>query len=314
MRVPAASIVFSDEDIKEALSMIESSLRSGQLTLGKHGQAFEEAFAGRCGRKHAIAVEQRHQRARDRPPRARRRRQEVIVPDNTFFATAAAVAHAGATPVLADTDRETLAVRRRRRARPAHARRRARRRRRPHRRHRHARMPRLQAELKRSRPLPGRGCGPRPRQRRSAADDGWELRRRRDLLVLSDEGHHRPARAGMIVDRRRPHRRGSAHLPRPGQGRLHEQLPHAARRNWRLSEPHAAIGLVQLDAARRVHRPPPRSRVGLRPRRQSASASCRCRPPNSSTRATSTSSSPTCRRASTARSSSSRCASASRSA
>ena len=56
MRVPAASIVFSEDDIKEALSLIESSLRSGSLTLGKHGQALEEAFAARCGRKYAVAV------------------------------------------------------------------------------------------------------------------------------------------------------------------------------------------------------------------------------------------------------------------
>src|SRR5690242_125479 len=110
MRVPAASIVFSEDDIREALSLIESSLRSGQLTLGKHGQAFEEAFAGRCGRKHAIAVNSGTSaieivlRALDVEGK------EVIVPDNTFFATAAAVAHAGATPVLADTDRETLAI------------------------------------------------------------------------------------------------------------------------------------------------------------------------------------------------------------
>lgn len=110
MRVPAASIVFSDEDIAEALSLIESSLRSGQLTLGKHGQAFEEAFASRCGRKHAIAVNSGTSaieivlRALDVEGK------EVIVPDNTFFATAAAVAHAGGTPVLADTDRETLAI------------------------------------------------------------------------------------------------------------------------------------------------------------------------------------------------------------
>jgi perosamine synthetase len=110
MRVPAASIVFSDEDIKEALSLIESSLRSGQLTLGKHGQAFEEAFAARCGRKHAVAVSSGTSaleivlRSLDVEGR------EVIVPDNTFFATAAAVSHAGGLPVLADADPETLAV------------------------------------------------------------------------------------------------------------------------------------------------------------------------------------------------------------
>jgi perosamine synthetase len=110
MKVPAASIVFSDEDIAEALSLIESSLRSGQLTLGKHGQAFEEAFAARCGRRHAVAVSSGTSaieivlRSFDVEGR------EVIVPDNTFFATAAAVVHAGGTPVLADAVRETLAI------------------------------------------------------------------------------------------------------------------------------------------------------------------------------------------------------------
>ncbi len=110
MRVPAASIVFSDEDIAEALSLIESSLRSGQLTLGKHGQAFEEAFAGRCGRKHAVAVSSGTSAIEIVLRTLDVEGREVIVPDNTFFATAAAVAHAGGVPVLADTDRETLAI------------------------------------------------------------------------------------------------------------------------------------------------------------------------------------------------------------
>jgi dTDP-4-amino-4,6-dideoxygalactose transaminase len=110
MRVPAASIVFSDEDIAEALSLIESSLRSGQLTLGKHGQAFEEAFAARCGRRYAVAVSSGTSALEIVLRALNIEGREVIVPDNTFFATAAAVSHAGGTPVLADTDRETLAI------------------------------------------------------------------------------------------------------------------------------------------------------------------------------------------------------------
>ncbi len=110
MRVPAASIVFSDEDIAEALSLIESSLRSGQLTLGKHGQAFEEAFAARCGRHYAVAVSSGTSAIEIVLRTLDVEGREVIVPDNTFFATAAAVSHAGGTPVLADTDRDTLAV------------------------------------------------------------------------------------------------------------------------------------------------------------------------------------------------------------
>ena len=36
--------------------------------------------------------------------------REVVVPANTFFATAAAVLHAGATPRFADVDRDSLAL------------------------------------------------------------------------------------------------------------------------------------------------------------------------------------------------------------
>ena len=110
MRVPAAAIVFDDAAITEALSLIEESLRSGQLTLGKHGQRLEESFAARCDRHHAVAVSSGTSaleivlRALDVQGR------EVIVPDNTFFATAAAVLHAGGAAVLADSDRESLAL------------------------------------------------------------------------------------------------------------------------------------------------------------------------------------------------------------
>lgn len=110
MRVPAASIVFSDEDIKEALSLIESSLRSGQLTLGKHGQALEEAFAARCGRRFAVAVSSGTSAIEIVLRTLDVEGREVIVPDNTFFATASAVVHAGGIPVLADADLETLAI------------------------------------------------------------------------------------------------------------------------------------------------------------------------------------------------------------
>jgi perosamine synthetase len=110
MRVPAASIVFDDAAVAEALGLIEESLRSGQLTLGKHGQRLEESFAARCGRKHAVAVSSGTSALEIVLRTLDVEGREVIVPDNTFFATAAAVMHAGGTPVLADTDRATLAL------------------------------------------------------------------------------------------------------------------------------------------------------------------------------------------------------------
>jgi dTDP-4-amino-4,6-dideoxygalactose transaminase len=110
MRVPAASIVFEEDDIRQALSMIEQSLRSGQLTLGKYGAAFEEAFAARCGRKHAVAVSSGTSAIEIVLRTLDVEGREVIVPDNTFFATAAAVIHAGGRPMLADVEPASLAL------------------------------------------------------------------------------------------------------------------------------------------------------------------------------------------------------------
>lgn len=110
MRVPAASIVFDDADIAEALQLIESSLRSGQLTLGPHGRQLEESFAARCGRKHAVAVSSGTSAIEIVLRILGVEGREVIVPDNTFFATAAAVQHAGGIPVFADAVRDTLAI------------------------------------------------------------------------------------------------------------------------------------------------------------------------------------------------------------
>ena len=109
-RIPAARIVFSAQDREEILRRIDQSLQSGSLTLGPHTREFEEAFALRHGVPHAIAVSSgtsaleiifRILDVKDR---------EVVIPTNTFFATAAAVIHAGGIPRLADVSPETLAL------------------------------------------------------------------------------------------------------------------------------------------------------------------------------------------------------------
>jgi dTDP-4-amino-4,6-dideoxygalactose transaminase len=110
LRVPAAAIVFEEDDIQEAVSRISASLRSGQLTLGANGAEFEQQFAEKCGRKHAIAVNSGTSAIEIALRTFGVEGKEVIVPDNTFFATAAAVAHAGGAPVLADTDPATLGL------------------------------------------------------------------------------------------------------------------------------------------------------------------------------------------------------------
>ena len=87
---------------------IDEVLASGQLTLGKYGRELEERFAASCGVAHGIAVNSGTSaleiilRSLDVTGR------DVLVPANTFFATAAAVLHAGGRPVLMDTDPESF--------------------------------------------------------------------------------------------------------------------------------------------------------------------------------------------------------------
>ncbi|HUZ11173.1 MAG TPA: DegT/DnrJ/EryC1/StrS family aminotransferase [Acidimicrobiales bacterium] len=108
--VPAARVVFSPEDRGEVLAMIDRSLRTGSLTLGPHTREFEEEFERSHRAPFAVAVSSgtaaleiilRHLGVEGR---------EVVVPTNTFFASAAAVLHAGGTPRLADVDPATMAI------------------------------------------------------------------------------------------------------------------------------------------------------------------------------------------------------------
>ena len=101
-RIPAAKIVFdapSQEWIKERVGEI---LTSGALTLGKHTVDFESEFAAYIGTPHAVAVNSGTSALEIALRAFGVAGKEVIVPDNTFVATAAAVVHAGGTPKLVD--------------------------------------------------------------------------------------------------------------------------------------------------------------------------------------------------------------------
>lgn len=78
---------------------------------GPHVEQFEELWAHRCGRDHAVGVGS----GTDAIELALRalgigRGDEVLVPTNTFVATAEAVRHAGAIPVFTDVHADTLLV------------------------------------------------------------------------------------------------------------------------------------------------------------------------------------------------------------
>jgi dTDP-4-amino-4,6-dideoxygalactose transaminase len=108
--VPAARIVFPPEDRQAVLAMVDESLRTGSLTLGPHTSAFEEEFAARHGRKYATAVSSGTSALEIVFRTIGIEGRDVVVPTNTFFATAGAVVHAGGVPRFADVDPETMAL------------------------------------------------------------------------------------------------------------------------------------------------------------------------------------------------------------
>ncbi|MGZ8647067.1 MAG: DegT/DnrJ/EryC1/StrS family aminotransferase [Solirubrobacteraceae bacterium] len=94
--------------LEELLAVVERVASTGAFTMGTELEAFEEEFAAYCETDHAIGVSSGTEaivlalRALRIGPG-----DEVIVPANSFIATAEAVSLAGATPRLVDVDPET---------------------------------------------------------------------------------------------------------------------------------------------------------------------------------------------------------------
>ncbi len=110
MQVPAARIVFSESDKAEVAAAVTQILTSGALTLGPHTGHFEAEFAAAHAAPHGVAVScgtaalEIILRCLDVAG------TEVVVPTNTFAATAFAILRAGARPVFADVDASTAAL------------------------------------------------------------------------------------------------------------------------------------------------------------------------------------------------------------
>ena len=107
-KLPKARPSIPAEDIASLLGDFEAILRSGQLTQGEYLQRFEQEFAAYIGVEHAVGlnsgtapleIAMRYWQVAGR---------EVIVPTNTFMASANAVLLAGGTPVLADISAASL--------------------------------------------------------------------------------------------------------------------------------------------------------------------------------------------------------------
>jgi cystathionine beta-lyase/cystathionine gamma-synthase len=105
-QIPAARIQFLPEDRAWITERIAEVLATGQLTLGKYGAQFEENFAQFCGSRHAVAVNSGTSALEIILRTLGVEGKDVLVPTNTFFATAAAVVHAGGRPIWIPTHSE----------------------------------------------------------------------------------------------------------------------------------------------------------------------------------------------------------------
>jgi perosamine synthetase len=108
--VPPARVVFEEKDRREVLELIEGALRTGVLTLGPLGERLEEELARCHGVRFAVATSSGTSALEIVLRSIGVAGREVVVPANTFYATAAAVLHAGARPRFADIDSATMAL------------------------------------------------------------------------------------------------------------------------------------------------------------------------------------------------------------
>ena len=111
----AARIVFPAADREEIAAATAEILTSGTLTLGPYTRLFESAFAAAHSLPneeppHAIAVSSGTAALEISLRAIGVTGRDVVVPANTFFATAEAALRAGGRPVFADIDASTFAL------------------------------------------------------------------------------------------------------------------------------------------------------------------------------------------------------------
>jgi perosamine synthetase len=109
--VAFAKPCFNDKDLDEIASKIKDVLRSGWLTSGPNTQEFEKQFASYVGAQCSVAVNSCTAALHSvLLGLGIKQGDEVIVPSDTFVATANVALYVGAKPVLADSDPETFNI------------------------------------------------------------------------------------------------------------------------------------------------------------------------------------------------------------
>jgi perosamine synthetase len=110
VQIPPLRVVFSEEDRQEILRRIDQCLSTGRVAQGENVQEFEEAFARYVGAKHAVAVNSGGAAIEVAMRLLNVKDREVLVPTNTFVATASGVLLAGGRVRFMDAAADTFSV------------------------------------------------------------------------------------------------------------------------------------------------------------------------------------------------------------
>ncbi len=108
--VPPVRVVFDLSLREKILAGIDDCLSRGSVAAGKKVQEFESFWASYCGCSQGIATSSGGSALEVLMRSLDVSGKDVLVPTNTFIATASSVIFAGGTPVFLDTDPKTFGV------------------------------------------------------------------------------------------------------------------------------------------------------------------------------------------------------------
>ena len=108
--IQGAEPFIPEDDRNEMLVGIQEIIKSGQFSLGKHLEEFETAVSTMAGTQFALGVNSCGTGLELIFEALEVKGKEVIVPAETFLATANAVTRAGGKPVFADIDPNNLSL------------------------------------------------------------------------------------------------------------------------------------------------------------------------------------------------------------
>jgi dTDP-4-amino-4,6-dideoxygalactose transaminase len=110
VRIPILRIPFTDEEITSVQSAVGEVLKSGQLAMGKYVAEFERIFSEFVETKYAVGVNSGTSALEICLRAIDVRGSAVIVPTNTFMATATSVIHAGGKVIFSDVLKRDLCM------------------------------------------------------------------------------------------------------------------------------------------------------------------------------------------------------------